>query len=243
AVSGGVAYGLKYQARCIANVTADSHNTSFLLGTLSPRDDNEVHFIQLSPFGTELTCEGLYLHPHEIWDLASCPFDLHIFTTVYASGGKYGASLWRIPELSMHHNAPQLEQLASLDGHTHKIKWRGSAEKPACGPSSKGTSGTRVREGPEPAGSPETNNCSTRTVRPEGRAGREKPTRPKREENQLTARNIWDKGTQTARIGRNGELQSETMWDRWDKKTQIGRIRRTGRIFPTKHWDIWDKWT
>uniref|UniRef100_A0A0D6R6Q8 EIPR1-like beta-propeller domain-containing protein n=1 Tax=Araucaria cunninghamii TaxID=56994 RepID=A0A0D6R6Q8_ARACU len=124
ALSGGVAYGLKYQARCIANVIGDSQSqqTSFLVGTLSLREENEVHLIQLSPFGSELTCEGLYSHPHEIWDLASCPFDLRIFSTVYASGGDYGAALWRIPEPSTHHNAPQLEQLGCLDAHTHKIK-------------------------------------------------------------------------------------------------------------------------
>lgn len=121
AVPGGLAYGLKYQARCIANVTADSQTTTFLVGTLSPRDDNEVHLIQISPFGTELTCEGLYSHPHEIWDLASCPFDRHVFSTVYASGGNYGAALWRIPEVSMHHNS-QIEQIASLDAHTNKIQ-------------------------------------------------------------------------------------------------------------------------
>ncbi|KAH9329717.1 hypothetical protein KI387_001825, partial [Taxus chinensis] len=40
---------------------------------------------------------------------------------------------------------------------------RGSAEKPSGGPNSKGTSGTRVRERPEPAGSAETGNFRTRT--------------------------------------------------------------------------------
>eukprot|EP01018_Ginkgo_biloba_P019040 Gb_02376 [translate_table: standard] len=120
--SAGVAYGLKYQARCIANLRADSQHTSFLAGTLSLRDENEVHLIQLSPSGAELTCEGIYSHPHEIWDLAACPFDLHIFSTVYASAGDYGAALWKIPDLSKHSNAPQLEQLASLDAHAHKIK-------------------------------------------------------------------------------------------------------------------------
>jgi len=39
--SGGIAYGLKYQARCIANVAADSQRTSFLVGTLSLRKEDE----------------------------------------------------------------------------------------------------------------------------------------------------------------------------------------------------------
>jgi len=120
--SGGIAYGLKYQARCIANVTADSQHTSFLVGTLSLREENEVHLIQLSSSSSELTCEGFYSHPQEIWDLSACPFDFHIFSTVYASVGDYGAALWRIPEHSEHSNVPQLDQLARFDAHTHKIK-------------------------------------------------------------------------------------------------------------------------
>ena len=31
-------------------------------------------------------CEGLFSHPNEIWDLASCPFDQRIFSTVFSSG-------------------------------------------------------------------------------------------------------------------------------------------------------------
>ncbi|KAH9331828.1 hypothetical protein KI387_003936, partial [Taxus chinensis] len=63
-------------------------------------------------------------------------------------------------------------------------------------PSSKRTSGTRVREGPKLASSPETEICSTGTVGPEGRVGREKLIRPKEEEKRLTAK--WDSsGTRT----------------------------------------------
>lgn len=42
--------------------------------------------IRLSSAGTELICEGLFSHPNEIWDLASCPFDQRIFSTVFSSG-------------------------------------------------------------------------------------------------------------------------------------------------------------
>ncbi|XP_011628967.1 WD repeat-containing protein DWA2 [Amborella trichopoda] len=120
--STGVGYGLKYQARCITDIKADRVHTSFLAGTLSLKEENEVHLIQLSPSGTELNCEGLFYHPHEIWHLADCPFNPRIFSTVYASGGTYGAALWEIPELYNQSNAPQLEQLVSLDAHNGKIK-------------------------------------------------------------------------------------------------------------------------
>ncbi|XP_074583923.1 WD repeat-containing protein DWA2-like [Curcuma longa] len=121
--STGIVYGgLKYQARCIADVKADVDHTSFLAGTLSLKEENEVHLIRLSPSGSQLICDGLFYHPNEIWDLKSCPFDPRIFSTVFTSGEAYGASVWKIPELYGHSNAPQLEQLVSLDEHSFKIK-------------------------------------------------------------------------------------------------------------------------
>ncbi|KAG6485274.1 hypothetical protein ZIOFF_053808 [Zingiber officinale] len=84
--STGIVYGgLKYQARCITDVKADVDHTSFLAGTLSLKEENEVHLIRLSPSGSELICDGLFYHPNEIWDLKSCPFDPRIFSTVFTS--------------------------------------------------------------------------------------------------------------------------------------------------------------
>ncbi|RWR90594.1 WD repeat-containing protein DWA2 [Cinnamomum micranthum f. kanehirae] len=120
--STGIGYGLKYQARCITDVKADFDHTTFLAGTLSLKEENEVHLIRLSAPGTELICEGLFSHQHEIWDLASCPFDERIFSTVFVSGETYGAAVWKIPELYGQSNSPQLEQLVSLDAHSGKIK-------------------------------------------------------------------------------------------------------------------------
>ncbi|KAL9261487.1 WD repeat-containing protein [Drosera capensis] len=120
--STSIGYGLKYQARCIADVKADTDHTSFITGTLSLKEENEVHLIRLDSGGTELVCEGLFSHPSEIWDLASCPFDQRIFSTVFSSGESYGAAVWQIPELYGQLNSPQLEQIASLDSHTGKIK-------------------------------------------------------------------------------------------------------------------------
>uniref|UniRef100_A0A2P2JC82 WD repeat-containing protein DWA2 n=1 Tax=Rhizophora mucronata TaxID=61149 RepID=A0A2P2JC82_RHIMU len=119
--SSGIGYGLKFQARCISDVKADTDHTSFITGTLSLREENEVHLIGLSASGTELICEGLFSHPNEIWDLASCPFDQRIFSTVFSTGESYGAAVWQIPELYGQLNSPQLERIASLDGHVGKI--------------------------------------------------------------------------------------------------------------------------
>ncbi|GFZ10512.1 transducin/WD40 repeat-like superfamily protein [Actinidia rufa] len=120
--STGIGYGLKYQARCIADVKADTDHTSFIAGTLGLKEENEVHLIRFSSGGTELVCEGLFSHPNEIWDLSSCPFDQRIFSTVFSSGETYGAAIWQIPELYSELNSPQLEQIGSLDTLNSKIK-------------------------------------------------------------------------------------------------------------------------
>uniref|UniRef100_A0A453RRH8 EIPR1-like beta-propeller domain-containing protein n=1 Tax=Aegilops tauschii subsp. strangulata TaxID=200361 RepID=A0A453RRH8_AEGTS len=121
--SSGIVYGgLKYQARCITDVRADAGSTTFLAGTLSLKEENEVHLIRLLPGENELVCDGLFYHPNEIWDLKSCPFDHRLFSTVYTSGEGYGASVWKIPELYGQSNSPQLEQLFMLDDHTDKIR-------------------------------------------------------------------------------------------------------------------------
>ncbi|CAB4296056.1 unnamed protein product [Prunus armeniaca] len=110
------------QARCISDVKADTDHTSFITGTLSLKEENEVHLIRLSSDGTELVCEGLFSHPNEIWDLASCPFDQRIFSTVYSTGESHGAAIWQIPELYGELNSPQLERITSLDSQVGKIK-------------------------------------------------------------------------------------------------------------------------
>ncbi|VYS46685.1 unnamed protein product [Arabidopsis thaliana] len=119
--SSGIGYGLKYQSRCISDVKADTDYTSFLTGTLSLKEENEVHLLRLSSGGSELICEGLFSHPNEIWDLASCPFDQRIFSTVFSTGESFGAAIWQIPELYGQLNSPQLERVASLDAHVGKI--------------------------------------------------------------------------------------------------------------------------
>lgn len=88
------------QARCISDVKADTDHTSFLTGTLSLKEENEVHLIRLSSDANELICEGLFSHPNEIWDLASCPFDPRIFSTVFSSGN---SSYYSITNISFFH--------------------------------------------------------------------------------------------------------------------------------------------
>ncbi|GJP31611.1 hypothetical protein CLOM_g16167 [Closterium sp. NIES-68] len=123
-------YGVKFQARCIAAQAGEKHHTRFLVGTLSLREENEVHLIQLADDGSEVTCEGLYLHQHEIWDLATCPFDSALLSTVYASAGEYHAAIWRIPDKAFSHGtgAPSLQlaaELKGLEAPVKKVLWYG----------------------------------------------------------------------------------------------------------------------
>ncbi|GFP86943.1 WD repeat-containing protein dwa2 [Phtheirospermum japonicum] len=108
--STGIGYGLKYQARCISDVKADTDHTSFLAGTLSLKEENEVHLIRLSSGGNELAIVKQNAEPLSV--------------TFYISkhGEMYGAAVWQIPELYGQLSSPQLESVASLDGHTSKIR-------------------------------------------------------------------------------------------------------------------------
>ncbi|CAM6102934.1 unnamed protein product [Calypogeia fissa] len=120
----GHAYGVKYQARCIAPQLGDSQSSRFLVGTQSLRDENEVHVIQLPDNSSDIVCEGLYIHHNEIWDLAACPFDKQIISTVHASVGAYGVGLWKLPDRPKSGGVTvlPLQQLSTLDGHAQPIK-------------------------------------------------------------------------------------------------------------------------
>ncbi|KAG0587198.1 hypothetical protein KC19_2G147600 [Ceratodon purpureus] len=87
-----------FQARCISAQTADRENNRWLVGTLSLRYENEVHVLQLGENSSELVCQGLYTHRDEIWDIAACPFNTSLFSTVYSRAGETGTAVWKIPE-------------------------------------------------------------------------------------------------------------------------------------------------
>eukprot|EP00899_Mesostigma_viride_P029513 jgi/Mesvir1/9747/Mv12210-RA.1 len=91
-------YGLKYKARCIASQRAhDTVNSRFLIGTLSLREDNELHLVEYKSERDEIVCVGLYSHKHEVWDIAPSTFDPALVTTVYNDAGTFGAAVWRLP--------------------------------------------------------------------------------------------------------------------------------------------------
>ncbi|GAQ90905.1 transducin family protein, partial [Klebsormidium nitens] len=123
-------YGVKYQSRCIAPQLGERERSRFLVGTLSLREENEIHHLHYSEGINEIVSEGVYHHPHEIWDLACSPFDARLFSTVYRHGEEYGASVWRLlprGKINPGSSSPgpqglQLDQVAELKGHSAPIK-------------------------------------------------------------------------------------------------------------------------
>eukprot|EP00897_Mesotaenium_endlicherianum_P007860 jgi/Mesen1/7101/ME000369S06423 len=75
----------------------------------------QVHVIQYADGGSDVTCEGIYAHPQEIWDLAACPYDARLFSTVYSPSGEH-AAIWRLPGKGGAHagHAPALEQVGHI---------------------------------------------------------------------------------------------------------------------------------
>eukprot|EP00271_Cylindrocystis_brebissonii_P021124 TRINITY_DN7393_c0_g1_i3.p1 TRINITY_DN7393_c0_g1~~TRINITY_DN7393_c0_g1_i3.p1 ORF type:complete len:379 (-),score=29.98 TRINITY_DN7393_c0_g1_i3:372-1508(-) len=120
-LSDSKSYGVKYQARCVVAQASDGDRSRFLVGTLSLREENEIHVIESNDSTADIFCDGLYVHQHEIWDLAACPFDYRLFSTVYAAEGEYAAAIWRIPGEGSSaayggRAPPQLELAADLKG-------------------------------------------------------------------------------------------------------------------------------
>ncbi|KAL0363987.1 UNVERIFIED_CONTAM: WD repeat-containing protein DWA2 [Sesamum angustifolium] len=115
--STGIGYGLKYQARCISDVKADTDHT-----VSSP-----VHLLRLSSGGTELICEGFFRTRMKS-GISLLVLLINGFSLLYSlplwqkAGETYGAAVWQIPELYGQLSSPQLESVASLDGHTCKIR-------------------------------------------------------------------------------------------------------------------------
>ncbi|KAL1923239.1 uncharacterized protein VTP21DRAFT_9615 [Calcarisporiella thermophila] len=93
-------YGLRHQARCLTAVSADTERNKFLVGTLSPRRENEIHLLELDDDEFEFT-SSVFRHPHEVWDIAACPSKAELLFTCYNEVGMDGfsrrrAKLWQM---------------------------------------------------------------------------------------------------------------------------------------------------
>ncbi|KAG2173630.1 hypothetical protein INT43_005048 [Umbelopsis isabellina] len=88
-------YGLRQQARCLTSVYNDSDSSEFLAGTAAPNGENYVHLLTFDD-STFTARPTLYHHPHEIWDIAACPFNQHYFVTTFTDNdGEKTSALWK----------------------------------------------------------------------------------------------------------------------------------------------------
>jgi len=109
-------YGISDKARCIAAQAGERQKNCFMVGTLTLRDRNQIHHIEVSEDVTEVIRVGLYDHPLEIWYLTCCPWDKNLLFTVYNTVPAFKASLWRMDEEGV------LEEMVQLGAHTGVIK-------------------------------------------------------------------------------------------------------------------------
>lgn len=111
--SAAAIYGLTSKARCIAaqapGIGADDEDgggdtaasrSRFLIGTLSLREENEVHLIEVDdsdPDAPSVQEVGIFSHPGEVWALSPSPTDPALLFTSYDSDAVPKCTLWRIP--------------------------------------------------------------------------------------------------------------------------------------------------
>jgi len=112
-------YGLPAKARCITSQLAETEKNRFLVGSLSLREDNEIHLIEVreSDRDRDIVCVNIFTHPCEIWSLTASPSNSNLFFTCYNTGVEFKASLW-----SIHENSPTLEEIVELKPHSGIIR-------------------------------------------------------------------------------------------------------------------------
>jgi len=118
-VASSAIYGLTAKARCITSQIAETEKNRFLVGTLSLRDDNEIHLIEVREDGGDITCVNIFNHPCEIWAISACPSNPALLFTCYNTGTEYKATLWRMNE---NRSNVKLDEVLELRGHTGVIK-------------------------------------------------------------------------------------------------------------------------
>eukprot|EP01091_Cochliopodium_minus_P009775 TRINITY_DN2481_c1_g1_i1.p1 TRINITY_DN2481_c1_g1~~TRINITY_DN2481_c1_g1_i1.p1 ORF type:complete len:400 (-),score=133.02 TRINITY_DN2481_c1_g1_i1:74-1273(-) len=72
-------YGLKYKARCMCAQRGNAEKTRFFIGTMTLREENQVHLIQVEE--DEIICQNLFGHPSEVWCMTSSPDDPSLLFT------------------------------------------------------------------------------------------------------------------------------------------------------------------
>jgi len=76
-----VDYGMKLNARCVEAILGDQERHRFLVGTASPRKDNELHLLEFMEDTNEIQCVNTFKHDEEVLDICPSPNDPALFFT------------------------------------------------------------------------------------------------------------------------------------------------------------------
>jgi len=115
-------YGLPLKARCLVAQAGETERNCFFVGSLSLREENELHLIEVKDDTAQLdvTCAGQFAHPKEIWHIAPCPSDPLLLFTCYNTGqNESNATLWKMDD----QNLVEMAQL-SHSNTTKCILWQ-----------------------------------------------------------------------------------------------------------------------
>lgn len=129
-------YGLPHKARCLAAQVARDDRSRFFAGTLSLKEENEIHLIEVQE-DEEITRVSVLPHPPEIWGLAPSPTEETLLFTVYSTLDAEGtalrndASLWRLNEEES--RLEEVQKLSSSEGSgdlstTRSVHWEHGGE-------------------------------------------------------------------------------------------------------------------
>lgn len=130
-------YSLRLKARSVVGLKADEDAIDvvnhFMVGTTSLRDDNEIHVVKYTETSNEVACTAILNHPNEIWSISPCVCDRSLFFTTYNRGGKFGASLWRMPEEALDGTGRRLDideclRISTPSETVWSVIWDPSAE-------------------------------------------------------------------------------------------------------------------
>lgn len=111
-------YGLKYKARCMCAQRGYAEKTRFFVGTLTLREENQVHLIQVEE--EEIICQSLFAHSQEVWCMTSSPENpLHLFTS---SQSLVDSSSYTLPSYSS--PSPPLSSLSQTLSPFNVCLWK-----------------------------------------------------------------------------------------------------------------------
>jgi WD40 repeat protein len=109
-------YGISYKTRSLG-AQFGTEKLRFFVGTLSLKERNQIHHIEVTDDVTEIRRLAIYEHPFEIWSIAPCPSDKTLLVTVYNTIPERKASLWKVNE-----SQTKLEEICQLGPSSANIK-------------------------------------------------------------------------------------------------------------------------